>query len=161
MLPICGQRSKDIQPMLKCMKFLRRNPESCPWSLVRSRIFERGIKLNPKLENTQFADYHGHGWNFRAIFKKDEAGNLLDKDGNIVSHEDPDKFEKAVHMSSIHLDAGMHCVDCHFEQDTHGNGHLYGEVASAIEITCQDCHGTADQYPTLLTSGPLFAPGRQ
>ena len=61
----------------------------------------------------------------------------LDKDGNIVSHEDPDKFEKAVHMSSIHLDAGMHCVDCHFEQDTHGNGHLYGEVASAIEITAR------------------------
>ncbi len=21
----------------------------------------------------------------------------------------------------------MHCVDCHFEQDVHGNGKLYGE----------------------------------
>ena len=142
-------------------EILERNPEGAAvrglWS--DPEFLKEVSKLNPKLENTQFADYHGHGWNFRAIFKKDEAGNLLDKDGNIVSHEDPDKFEKAVHMSSIHLDAGMHCVDCHFEQDTHGNGHLYGEVASAIEITCQDCHGTADKYPTLLTSGPAAPEG--
>ena len=26
----------------------------------------------------------------------------------------------------------------------HGNGHIYGEVAAAIEIDCADCHGTAD-----------------
>ena len=70
----------------------------------------------------------------KSLFKC--AINLLDKVGEIVSHDDPDKFKKAVHMSSIHLDVGMHCVDCHFEQDTHGTGHLYGEVAAAIEITC-------------------------
>jgi hypothetical protein len=53
----------------------------------------------------------------------------------------------------------MHCVDCHFENDAHGNGYLYGEVANAIEIRCQDCHGTADAYPTLRTSGPAAPPG--
>ena len=57
-------------------------------------------------------------------------------------------------MMSIHAEAGMQCVDCHFEQDTHGNGLIYGEVANAIEIGCKDCHGTADAYPTLRTSGP-------
>jgi hypothetical protein len=41
-------------------------------------------------------------------------------------------------MSSIHVDVGMHCVDCHFSQDVHGDGHLYGEVAQAIEIECVD-----------------------
>ena len=44
----------------------------------------------------------------------------------------------------IHLEKGMHCVDCHFEQDMHGNGKLYGEVRAAIEIECIDCHGTVD-----------------
>ncbi len=34
-----------------------------------------------------------------------------------------------MHLSDIHLDKGMHCVDCHFEQDCHGNGQLYGEAA--------------------------------
>ena len=39
--------------------------------------------MNPKLKDTQFADYHGHGWNFRAVFKRDRDGNLLDAEGNI------------------------------------------------------------------------------
>ena len=113
---------------------------------------------NDKLDNTQFADYHGHGWNWRYIFKKDRKGNLLDAEGDIVEPDDPEKFQKAVHMKSIHLEKGMHCVDCHFEQDVHGDGHLYGEVAAAIEIRCKDCHGTADELPTLFTSGPSAKP---
>lgn len=111
-------------------------------------------KLNPKLENIQFADYHGHGWIFRGVFKRDLEGNLLDEEGNTIPPNDPDKFQKAVHLPSIHMEKGMHCVDCHFAQDNHGSGHLYGEVALAIEIGCVDCHGTADYYPNLHTSGP-------
>ena len=114
---------------------------------------------NPEMKDTQFADYHGHGWNFRAIYKRDRKGNLLDADGALVSDDDPQKFKKAVHLSSIHVDKGMHCVDCHFSQDMHGNGHIVGEVAQAVEIECQDCHGTADRYPTLRTSGPAAPPG--
>ncbi len=139
----------------------KHNPEGAAvrgkWS---DQEFLRNVsKLNPELKNTQFADYHGHGWNFRAVFKKDRKGNLLDAEGKIVEPDDPEKFSKAVHMSSIHLDVGMHCVDCHFSQDNHGNGHIYGEVANAVEIDCIDCHGTADSYPTLKTSGPAAPPG--
>ncbi|MBL6749415.1 MAG: hypothetical protein ISP90_02790 [Nevskia sp.] len=111
-------------------------------------------KLNEGLKDTQFADYHGHGWNFRAIFKRDRKGDLLDKDGKIVADDDPHKFHKAVQLMSIHVEKGMQCADCHFGQDAHSNGHIYGEVAQAIEIDCQDCHGTVDNYPTLRTSGP-------
>jgi hypothetical protein len=111
--------------------------------------------LNPQLQNTQFADYHGHGWNFRAIFKRDRKGHLLDADGQRVSDDDPKRFEKAVHMSSIHVDLGMQCVDCHFQQDGHSNGHIVGEVMAGVEIQCQDCHGTPEAYPTLKTSGPM------
>ena len=48
----------------------------------------------------------------------------------------------------------MHCVDCHFPQDAHGTGKLYGDRRAAIEIQCQDCHGTAAARATLVTSGP-------
>lgn len=135
---------------------LERNPEG---AVIRGKWsdpdFLKDVSLlNPQLKNTQFADYHGHGWNFRAIFKKDRKGNLLDAEGEIVDPDDPEKFQKAVHMKSIHLEKGMHCVDCHFEQDVHGDGHLYGEAAAAIEIRCDDCHGTAQRYPSLRTSGP-------
>ncbi len=138
-----------------------RNPEG---AVIRGKWadidFLRNVTdLNPELNDTQFADYHGHGWNFRAIQKRDLRGNLLDADGNIVANDDPDKFDKAVHMSSIHVDKGMHCVDCHFTQDNHGNGHIYGEVASAVEVECKDCHGTAQSYPDLRTSGPAAPPG--
>ncbi len=140
---------------------LERNPEA---AAVRGNwrdpeFLKEVSSLNPTLKDTQFADYHGHGWNFRAIFKRDRKGTLLDKDGEAVSDDDPQKFKKSVHLTSIHLDLGMHCTDCHFAQDSHGNGHLYGEVAAAIEIECSDCHGTTDRYPNLKTSGPAARPG--
>ncbi len=142
-------------------EILERNPEEAAirgkWGDVE--FLKQVWDMNPTLKDTQFADYHGHGWNFRAIFKRDRKGNLLDADGAKVANDDPQKFKKSVHMSSIHVDMGMHCVDCHFSQDTHGNGHIYGEVAAAIEITCADCHGTISKYPSLRTSGPAAQPG--
>ncbi len=178
-----------------------RNPEGAAARGMWANLdFLRTVyELNPSLEHTQFADYHGHGWNFRGIFKRDRQGNMLDAAGNILrpsqegdtpeeaayhdnrwrqrwrrdgeelfvdvnrsdatkDPEDPVNPGLAVHMMSIHAEAGMQCVDCHFEQDTHGNGLIYGEVANAIEIGCKDCHGTADAYPTLRTSGPAAPP---
>ncbi len=140
---------------------LDRNPEEAvlrgKW--IDVEFTKRVADRNHDNQQTQFADYHGHGWNFRAIFKRDRKGNLLDAKGNKVSNDDPAKFQKAVHMASIHVDYGMHCVDCHFAQDSHGNGYLYGEVMNPIEIRCKDCHGTATAYPTLQTSGPAAPPG--
>ena len=50
-----------------------------------------------------------------------------------------------VHLKDIHLEKGMHCVDCHFEQDNHGDGKLYGETRNAVMIDCVDCHGTIEK----------------
>src|SRR5208283_5778300 len=77
----------------------------------------------------------------------------LDASDKQVSFDDPDKFKKAVHLKDIHLEKGMHCIDCHFQQDSHGNGKLYGETRNAVEVDCVDCHGTIQQRATLRTSG--------
>ncbi|MDP9186284.1 MAG: hypothetical protein M3O72_02855, partial [Verrucomicrobiota bacterium] len=116
-------------------------------------FLDQVAELNPQLKHTQFADYHGHGWVFRAIFKHDRKGNLLDLDDNKIDNDDPKKFAKAVHLKDVHLAHGMQCGDCHFLLDVHGNGMLYGEPRNATAITCVDCHGTIDQRPTLITSG--------
>src|SRR4051794_11385081 len=116
-------------------------------------FLERVAELNPQLKHTQFADYHGHGWVFRAVFKHDRKGNLLDLNDRRISHEDPDKFSKAVHLKDVHLAHGMQCTDCHFDLDVHGNGQLYGEPRNATTIMCIDCHGTVRERPTLITSG--------
>jgi hypothetical protein len=138
----------------------RDNPEgSALKGLWSDRNFLSDVStLNAKAKNTQFADFHGHGWVFRAVFSKDRKGNLLDSAGKVVAPEDPDKFRKAVHMKDIHLEKGMHCIDCHFQQDNHGNGKLYGEPRAAIEIDCIDCHGTTQAAATLTTTGPA-SPG--
>lgn len=114
-------------------------------------------EFNAKLKGAQFADFHSHGWLFRNVYKKDRQGDLLDASGNIVAPDDPDKFKKAVHLNDIHLEKGMHCVDCHFRQDTHGDGYLYNEPRAAIEVTCIDCHGSIKGKASLFTSGPAAA----
>jgi hypothetical protein len=140
---------------------LNRNPEGASlrglWSDFDFLKDTGTPEFNALLRNTQFADSHGHGWLFRKVFKRDRKGNLLDADGNIIAPDDPAKFSKAVHLSDIHLERGMHCVDCHFRQDSHGDGNLYNEPRAAIEIACEDCHGTIKQKATLFTSGPAAA----
>ena len=161
-------------------------------------------ELNPRLEKTQFGDFAGHGWVFRAVFKKDRKGNLLDHQGRVLhdvgpearqqgilvpqyvqqlyrdrewGYEDAEFAQKVkqkeaelqkirdhvpVHLLDIHLEKGMHCVDCHFVQDVHGDAKLYGEVRAAIEITCRDCHGDINnravqmegKKPAMRTTGP-------
>jgi hypothetical protein len=162
-----------------------RNPEgAAPRGNWGDIDFLRNVyDVNATAKDTQFADYHGHGWNFRGIFKRDREGNLLDGQGNMatwgtdkahmIDPNDPEKWRKAgvgkfaevgeqpgkaVHLMDIHAEKGMQCADCHFAQDSHGNGLIYGEVANAVEIGCKDCHGTADEWPTLLTSGPAAPP---
>ncbi len=116
-------------------------------------------EFNAKLKQTQFDDFHSHGWIFRAVYKRDRQGRLLDADDRIVASDDPKKFDKAVHLEDIHLETGMQCVDCHFAQDSHGNGKLYGETRNAVEIDCVDCHGTIQRRANLITSGPAAPPG--
>jgi len=136
--------------------------------------------LNPHLKHSQFADFNGHGWVFRAVYKKDRDGKFLDHRGSVINNvttqhlmraiempeyiqahlkkpsiiEQPNRDGVPVHLMDIHLERGMHCVDCHFTQDNHGNTKLYGEVRAAIEIQCIDCHGTVGKFATLRTSGP-------
>jgi len=156
-------------------KVLDRNPEgAAPRGLWASLDFLRNVfDLNPKAKDTQFADYHGHGWNFRGVFKRDRDGNLLDEAGKVVANDDPEKWRKAgvdkwaqpggqpgkaVHMMDIHAEKGMQCADCHYSQDAHGSGLIQGEVANAVEISCRDCHGTISAYPSLRTSNVAASP---
>jgi hypothetical protein len=150
------QRERDPDESEK-RKVADRNPEGSAarglWSDVEFLKKVGSPEFNKTLKSTQFGDFHSHGWIFRAVFKRDRKGNLLDEEGNIISPDDAEKFKKSVQLKDIHLEKGMHCIDCHFEQDSHGNGKLYGETRNAIEITCADCHGTISEYSKLVTSG--------
>jgi hypothetical protein len=151
------KESRKLSPEQQ-REILLRNPDE---SALRGKWgdpdFLKKLKdeVNPKLKHNQFADFTGHSWVFKNIFKRDRKGNLLDAEGNKVEQVDAEKLRRAVeepapqdakglpvHLKDIHIEKGMHCVDCHFKQDNHGNSKLYGEVRNAIEIDCADCHGT-------------------
>src|SRR5580692_8499167 len=135
-----------------------RNPEAASvrgnWGDEKFLDQTGSPEFNKQLKTTQFADFHGHGWVFRSVFNHDRKGNWLDKDGAPIAFDDPQRFQKAVHLADIHLEKGMQCADCHFAQDNHGNGEIYGEPRAAVEIDCVDCHGTIQKKATLITSGP-------
>ena len=141
---------------------LDKNPEAASLrGLWSDSIFLQNTgtaDFNSLLKNVQFADSHGHGWMFRNVYKKDRKGNLLDAADKPVPPDDPNKWNKAVHLQDIHAEKGMHCVDCHFRQDSHGTGILYNEPRAAVEIGCVDCHGSLKEKANTITSGPAAMP---
>jgi len=59
-----------------------------------------------------------------------------------------------IHLQSdVHLSKGMVCQDCHTSGDLHSLGDLAGAIQGAVEIECQDCHGTPTTYPWDLPIG--------
>jgi hypothetical protein len=140
-----------------------RNPEGAAarglWGEEKFLDQTGSPEFNRQLRTTQFADFHGHGWVYRGVYAHDRKGNWLDKSGAKIAFDDPDRFGKAVHLADIHLQKGMQCNDCHFAQDNHGNGKIYGEPRAAVEIDCTDCHGSINARAPLITSGPAAPKG--
>ena len=58
-------------------------------------------ELNPTLKHTQFADFHGHGWIFRAVFKKDRHGTFLDHEGRSLSGVGAEHMMAAVKIPEL------------------------------------------------------------
>ncbi len=163
MASICTRISKKIRPKKSVINRGSRTLKVRPRAEngeIRPFCNKSGTpEFNAQLKNTQFADFHSHGWVFRAVYKRDRKGNLLDAKDKIVPADDKNKFSEAVHLKDIHLEKGMHCVDCHFEQDSHGDGNLYGATRDAVEIDCVDCHGTIQSKATLKTSAAAAPKG--
>ncbi len=62
--------------------------------------------------------------------------------------------KRYLHLTEdIHYKKGMLCQDCHTSNDLHGDGFYRGANLGAVEIECQDCHGTMDKYPWELPLG--------
>jgi hypothetical protein len=51
----------------------------------------------------------------------------------------------------VHHARGLHCVDCHTRNDVMGDGFLYARMEDAVEISCEACHGTVEQYASGVT----------
>jgi hypothetical protein len=54
----------------------------------------------------------------------------------------------------VHFEAGMTCIDCHTEQEVHGDGHLYADTMCVVKTECTDCHGTVRERAQLSDARP-------
>ena len=90
------------------------------------------------------------GVSYQGLMEKAYSGPY-DDEGN----EQPKLHTKRyMHMQEdIHFQKGMLCQDCHTSNDMHGDGFLGGANAAAVEVECQDCHGTTKAYPWELPLG--------
>jgi Ca2+-binding EF-hand superfamily protein len=59
--------------------------------------------------------------------------------------------DPALTPPDVHHERGMHCIDCHTQNDVMGDGRLYGAMELAVEIACSDCHGTFEAPAKLRT----------
>ena len=90
------------------------------------------------------------GVSYQGLMEK-AYNSPYDSDGN----DQPELHTKRyMHMQEdIHFQKGMLCQDCHTSNDMHGDGFLGGANAAAVEVECQDCHGTTKKYPWELPLG--------
>ena len=80
-----------------------------------------------------------------------EYQSTFDADGNGQPKLHTKRY---LHLTEdIHYKKGMLCQDCHTSNDMHGDGFMTGANLGAVEIECQDCHGTTKKYPWELPLG--------
>ncbi len=90
------------------------------------------------------------GVSYQGLMETEYEGTF-DKEGK----EQPKLHTKRyMHLTEdIHYSKGMLCQDCHTTNDMHGDGFFRGANLGAVEIECQDCHGTTTKYPWELPLG--------
>lgn len=95
----------------------------------------RGGRTGVSFIGTMESDGYGTPWTER-------GGKQGQLHGKFYNHLEP----------NVHYARGMTCIDCHTEREIHGDGNIYGKKWQAVEIECEDCHGTMQRRSQLKTS---------
>ncbi|MFZ4687638.1 MAG: hypothetical protein ACOYLS_00230 [Polymorphobacter sp.] len=162
-----GMSDADYQRIYKTQRYPtaaqvretnERNPEAAaPRGLWGNEDFMRTVNdRNADNKDTQFADYHGHGWNFRAIYKRDRAGNLLDSKGNmatygtdtdhIVANDDPEKWRKAGNGQFVEPVADPQTNQPGGHKGQPGKAVHMMSIHAEVGMQCADCHFAQDGH---------------
>ena len=111
-------------------------------------------ELTKKIPSEQCVHCHNRGGrtgvSYLGMMEADGYGTPFRKDGT----KQPKLHGKHYNhlQSDLHLEAGMHCIDCHTSNEVHGDGNIYSKKEQAVEVECATCHGSSDQYSDLKTS---------
>ena len=133
---------------------------------------QRGHLLTHQIQSSRKVKVNIHGINYSGIpvetcttchnrgkrigvsyqgLMETEYKSTFDNEGNPQPKLHTKRY---LHLTEdIHYSKGMLCQDCHTSNDMHGDGFMVGANLGAVEIECQDCHGTTKKYPWELPLG--------
>ena len=69
--------------------------------------------------------------------RRGEPGPEAASGARNLTHIEPD----------VHFAAGLECIDCHTSRDVMGDGYSYRNMYGQTEVSCENCHGSADAPP--------------
>lgn len=111
-------------------------------------------EITNKIPSVQCVHCHNRGGrtgvSYLGMMESDGYGTPFKPDGT-KQPKLHGKYYNYLQMD-LHLEAGMHCIDCHTVNDIHGDGNIYSKKEQAVEIECTDCHGNINEYSDLKTS---------
>lgn len=111
-------------------------------------------RITSKITETQCIHCHNRGGrtgvSFIGTMESDGYGTPWTKSGGKQGKLHGKHYNHL--QADIHYDKGMTCIDCHTKQDLHGDGNIYAKKWQAVEVECEDCHGTMTQKSNLKTS---------
>lgn len=111
-------------------------------------------EITSKIPSVQCVHCHNRGGrtgvSFLGMMESDGYGTPFNPDGS----KQPKLHGKHYNylQKDLHLEKGLHCIDCHTANDIHGDGNIYSKKEQAVEIECTDCHGNIQSYSQLKTS---------
>ncbi|BCR05625.1 c-type cytochrome [Desulfuromonas versatilis] len=111
-------------------------------------------RITSKIPETQCLHCHNRGGRTGVSYI-----GTMESDGYGTPYTDKGGKQGQLHgknynhlQADIHYDKGLTCIDCHTKQDLHGDGNIYQKREQAVEIECEDCHGTGTRRSQLTTS---------
>jgi len=115
------------------------------------------IQLNEVMDKQQFADFHGHGWVFRNVYKRDRKGTMLDHFGAKVENVTPRKLMDATSFPCMVKDFHKNTdpfqpakktadAECAFDKDRGGNPVHLMDIHLEKGMHCVDCHFVQDMH---------------
>ena len=111
-------------------------------------------RITNKIPETQCIHCHNRGGrtgvSFIGTMESDSYGTPWAKNGGKQGKLHGKNYNHL--QGNVHYERGMTCIDCHTKQDLHGDGHIYSKKEHAVEIRCQNCHGTPDKRGTLISA---------
>lgn len=111
-------------------------------------------RITAKIPETQCLHCHNRGGrtgvSFIGTMESDEYGTPYTAKGGKQGQLHGKNYNHL--QADIHFDKGLTCIDCHTKQDHHGDGNIYVKREQAVEIECDDCHGTTTKRSNMKTS---------